>query len=96
MQINEEDNIYKTNFPDLEQMPKIGSFKYFLGWVIDKFNHIVEKYYYAKFSLKRKNVEIELLKKEVEYLKVELDILKSSSTYVSSGNIVFLPNQINK
>ena len=56
----------------------------------------MEKYYYAKFSLKRKNVEIELLKKEVEYLKVELDILKSSSTYVSSGNIVFLPNQINK
>ena len=96
MQINEEDNIYKTNFPDLEQMPKIGSFKYFLGWVIDKFNHIVEKYYYAKFSLKRKNVEIELLIKEVEYLKVELDIFKSSSTYVSSGNIVFLPNQINK
>ena len=40
--------------------------------------------------------ETQTLKKEVEYLKVELDILKSSSTYVSSGNIVFLPNQINK
>ena len=66
MQIKEEDNIYKTNFPDLEPTPKIGSFKYFLGWVIDKFSHIVEKYYYAKFSLKRKNVEIELLKKEVD------------------------------
>lgn len=95
MQINEVDFIYKTDFPDLEQMPKIGSFKYFLSWLVDKSKYIYEKHF-SKFSLNRKNEEIRLLRMENEYLKNELEFLKSKSTSYSYDNITFLPNLIGR
>ena len=64
----------KTNFPDLEILPKHNHFKHFLNWLINKPRMIIENYVRKNFS--DKNYELEILKLNYELKEYELTLLK--------------------